>query len=356
MKKLEYFFKNLLLNILLIINRKRYSETTNFRINSKILFIRLNRIGDALVTTPLLHEIKRNLKVIVYVLADKKNYAAFTNNRDIDKLIIFEKGIRGIFQIIKLIKDEKIETIVDTHDDISTTVSFITALSTAKNKYALEKSNKNIYTKTIPQLDRKQNHVINRVLELSKLFNIDPDKSKIKVHYNPSLESINKVNDFLLSKNLQNKFLVGINISAGSSARFWGIGNYKQLLDFFSNYEVNTLLLSSPADKELAKSITTENYFYSDRFDEFAAIISKLNFLFTPDTAAVHLASAFDIPTFGIYVKYKTCDMIWSPYNTKFNCIITEEPNLDNVTTESVFIKLKPFFESLLIKDVQNKI
>ncbi|MCL5028965.1 MAG: glycosyltransferase family 9 protein [Bacteroidetes bacterium] len=358
MKKLEYFFKNLLLNLLLLFQDKKSIGETILGNNSKILFIRLNRIGDALITTPLLHEVKLKLKPKIYVLADRKNYVAFNNNPDIDKLIIYEKGLKGIFKVLDFIKKEKIETIVDTHDDISATVSFLIALSAARNKYGLEKKNKSIYTKTIPQLDRHQNHVITRILELSKLFNFELDRSKSKVQYFPSNESMKKAESFLSNKKLQNNFLAGINISAGSYARFWGIDNFKNLLNYFSKYDLNILLLSSPSDKELCKQISGDhfNYFYSSEFDEFAAMISKLNFLFSPDTAAVHLASAFGIPTFGIYVKYNTQDMIWSPYNTNFDCVITEEPNLNNVTGEQVLTKLKPFLEKLLIKDVQNKI
>ena len=247
MKKVEYFFKNILLNLLLFFKQLKSAEVKSIGDNSKILFIRLNRIGDALVTTPLLHEIKSKLKSEIYVLADRKNYVAFNNNPDIDKLIIFEKGLKGVFNVLNFIKNEKIETIVDTHDDISTTVSFIIALAAAKNKYGLEKANKNIYTKTIPQLERQNNHVIYRVLELSRLFNIEPEKSKSQVHYNPVKESIKKVDSYLTDNNLQNKFLVGVNISAGSAARFWGIDKFKALLKYFSSYDLNIILLTAAA-------------------------------------------------------------------------------------------------------------
>ncbi len=358
MKKFEYYLKNLLLNLLLLFNKRKNNDSNNVSDYSKILFIRLNRIGDALITTPLLHEAKSKLNSKIFVLADRKNYMAFNNNPDIDKLIIFEKGIKGFLSVIRLIRKEKIETIVDTHDDISTTVSFLLALANSKNKFGLEKANKKIYTKTIPQLNRQNNHIINRVLELTKLFNLETDHANAKVQYFPSKKSLTKTKIFLEDNYFQSKFLVGINISAGSKARFWGVDNYKMLLKYFSQFEVNIILLSSPTDLELVKEISEGNYqyYFSSEFDEFTAMISKLNFLFTPDTAAVHIASAFGVPTFGVYVKYNTNDMIWSPYNTKFDCVMTEEPNLNNVTFDLVLIKLKIFFEGLLVKDVQNKI
>jgi len=83
----------------------------------------------------------------------------------------------------------------------------------------------------------------------------------------------------------------------------------------------------------------------SKEFDTFAAGISKLNFLFTPDTSVVHIASIYKIPVFGLYVKYNTQDMIWSPYNTEFDCIVTEEPTLKNISFEEVINKFIPFLE-----------
>ncbi len=354
MKAIENYLKNLLLRLLLFFNQAKGNHLKNTgNDQEKILFIRLNRIGDALVVTPLLHEVKKNIKAKIYLLADKKNYMAFNNNPDIDELLIFNKGIKGFFEVRKLVRNEGINTIVDLHDDVSTTVSFLVALTKAPNKFALEKENKNIYTKTVKKLDSSKFHVVDRILELAKLFNIKPDKTSANIHYNPQKESFQKVDEYFSKAFVQNKFLIGINISAGSKARFWGIENYKRIVDFLSNLDVHTILLCSPSDIEDAKQIAEDKckIFYSEKYDEFAAMISKLNFLITPDTAAVHLASAFEIPVFGIYVKYKTNDMIWSPYKSDFECIITDDPNLEHVKFKEVLQKLKPFIEKYILRN-----
>ena len=352
MKVIENYLKNLLLRLLLFFNPAKGKHFKNkVSDQEKILFIRLNRIGDALVVTPLLHEVRKNIKAKIYLLADKKNYMAFNNNPDIDELLIFNKGIKGFFEIRKLVRNEGINTFVDAHDDVSTTVSFLVALTKASNKFALEKDNKNIYTKTIKRLDSSKSHVVDRILELAKLFNINPDKSSANIHFTPNTESFQKVSEYLLKAFQQNKFLIGINISAGSKARFWGIENYKRIIAYLKKFEANLLLLCSPNDKEHAEQIAEDKckIFYSEKYDEFGAMISKLNFLITPDTAAVHLASVFKIPVFGIYVKYKTNDMIWSPYKSDFECIITDDPNLEHVDFKEVLQKLKPFIEKYIL-------
>ncbi len=350
MKRIEFFFKNILLKILLSLQHKQnYGRENKFDEKSKILFIRLNRIGDALVTTPLLHEIKMKIKAKIYVLADKKNKEAYLNNPDIDELIIFEKGLKGFFKVLNLIKREGIQTVVDLHDDVSTTVSFLIALCTAGNKFGLEKDNKIIFTKTVPRLNAAKYHVVERIFELTKLFGIKPEARDIHIIYQPDSLSYKKAEDFIRKNYTQKRFIAGVNISAGSPSRFWGIENFKKLLNYFSLSGADIVILSSPGDKETAMQITDSHFIYylSETFSEFAAMISELDFLFTPDTAAIHLASAFNIPSFGVYVKYKTNDMIWSPYNTKFDCVITEKENLSGVPFEEVIIKLKPFTENI---------
>lgn len=354
MKKIEFILKNIFLRILLFFKKNQNSkEGYIFNEKANILFIRLNRIGDALVATPLLHEIKSKLKSRLFVLADRKNKVAFENNPDIDELLIFNKGLKGYFEIFRFIKKEKIYTVVDLHDDVSTTVSFIIALCGAKNRFGLEKDNKLIFTKTVPRLDSSKFHVVERTMELARLFNLQPDGPGIKIHFYPDQNSFGKAEDFISQNYGQRKLFVGINISAGSPARFWGIENFKNLLEYFSSVDTNIVILSSPSDLKLAKQISNikYKYFLSDSFSDFGAMITNLDFLFTPDTAAIHLASAFNIPTFGVYVKYQTNDMIWSPYNTKFDCVITEEENLTGISFGQVMSKLKPFFERIFFEN-----
>ncbi|MCZ6702362.1 MAG: glycosyltransferase family 9 protein [Ignavibacteria bacterium] len=348
MKKIEQFFKWSLLNLLLFINPKiRSTGNENFSCESKILFIRLNRIGDALITTPLLDLVKKEFNCSIYILADRKNYFIFENNPSIDEVIIFDKSINGIFGINKIIKSRKIDTVVDLHDDVSTTVSFIIAIAKVRNKFGLKKSNSKIFTKTVERINSSKHHIIERTLRLSSLFNLPVNKNYVSIHYYPKMESIKYADSEIEKRIRKNKFLLGINLFTGSEARFWGVDNFKKLIEQVRKYEISYILFSTQDKLEIAKNITEEKFIYppSKEFDTFAAGISKLNFLFTPDTSVVHIASIYKIPVFGLYVKYNTQDIIWSPYNTEFDCIVTEEPTLKNVSFEEVINKFIPFLE-----------
>lgn len=348
MKKIEFFFKNILLKILLIFNPvKKESTLPVLDSRSGILFIRLNRIGDALVTTPLLHEVKKQLGCRIIVLANKNNHFIFRNNPSIDQVIIFEKGLSGITGINSIIKKNNIAAIVDLHDDVSTTVSYLVAFAKVKYKIGLRKSNHTLYTHTVERLDPVNNHVILRVLKLSELFNIPVNTKLVSVKYYPSEENEIQAAVQIHKMNPDNNFLLGINISAGSDARFWGVDKFKKLLECISDYQMRTIIFCNESDYHYACEITSEDYIYppTKDFGNFAAAIMMLDLLITPDTSVIHLASIKKIPVFGIYVKYKTDDMIWSPFNTDYEYVITEEPTLKNISFEEVKIKLIPFLE-----------
>lgn len=345
MKKIELFLKNLLLKLYLVFKQKLdVNSSITFNHNSKILFIRLNRIGDALVSTPLIHFVKEKIDCKIYVLADMKNFFVLKNNPDIEQVLVFNKGNKGFRDFFSFLKKERIDTIIDLHDDVSTTVSFLIALSRVKNKFGLEKENKKIYNRTIQRPDPAKVHIVNRVLELSRLFGLDPTNADICIRYFPIPESIDKAGKFIDENFTKGSSILGINISAGSDARFWGIERYKRLINSLFSYKIEILILAAPKDEDKVNLIGYPKYFLSDSFDEFAAIISKLSIMFSPDSAAIHLASAFNVPVFGLYV-HDTVDKIWSPIKVDFNYIETKDHNLNNLEFEKVLQKFIPFLE-----------
>lgn len=349
MKEIEIALKNFLLRILLLFKSPQKSNSKNpLSKNSKILFIRLNKIGDALVTTPLLKLIKEQTGCHISILADKKNHFIFNDSIIFDEVLIYKKGIGGFRETVSKINSQKFDAVVDLHDDISTTVSFLLAFIKSPIKIGLKKGNENIYTHLVEKLDASKTHIILRVMEFAKVFNLNYNVENINIHYPLSNNSLENINKFLMN-NFPGKFLVGINISAGSEARFWGVERFKNVIKVLQKYNLQIVILSTEAEKKYAEEISENKYpiFTTPDFNIFAAMISKLNFLFTPDTSIVHLASAYEIPMFGIYVKYNTTNMIWSPFKSKFDCVITEEPNFNNLEFEQAEEKFKTFFEKI---------
>lgn len=350
MKKIEIIFRKFLLWFLLLFRKNEEQKALPvIDRNSKLLFIRLNRIGDALVTTPLLYQIKKAAGCTIHVLASRQNYFIFDNNDLADEIIIFNKNIKDIGGLVKRINETNYDIIFDLHDDVSSTVSHMLALIQSKHKVGLKKANKKLFSYVVPKLSPSKYHVIDRVMEFSKHMKLNVNADSANVIYSPKQDSIKTAEFFVTKHFTENKFTIGINISAGSDARFWGVANYRELLFLLSNYDLHAVIMCAEKDLKYALEIAEQKYpiFYNPSFDAFSAMIGKLNFLFTPDTSIVHIASAYQVPVFGLYVKYKTNDVIWSPYKSKFECVITTESTLENVNFAEVKEKFVPFFEKI---------
>lgn len=350
MKELEIFLRKLLLKLYLFFCEEA-EKKDRFQVehNSKILFVRLNRIGDALVTTPLIKLIKENTGCEISVLADSKNHFIFRNLPFVDNVYTFPKKFGEIKKLKEKINSRNYDAVFDLHDDVSTTVTLFIGGLKNNNKIAFNKSNKKIFNYLVPYLNPENNHVIDRYLSFADFLKIKYDKNSVKVCYPLADEIKLCIDKYMKNEFPEDKLLIGINISAGSKARFWGIDRYKKLISYFRNYDVDILIISSVEDESLAKHLlyTDVKLFVNPDFNHFAACVSKLDFLFTPDTSIIHLASAYNVPVFGIYVKYNTRNMIWSPYNTEFEAVITEEPTFENLGYKNVQNKLKPFFEKI---------
>jgi len=139
MKRIEWYLKNFLLKLLVLFNPvEKQLQNPVFTSNSNLLY-QVKSDWDALVTTPLLFEIKKAIGCHIFVLADKKNHFVFRNNPSIDEVIIYSKGLKGFFSINQIIKDRAIDAVVDLHDDVSTTVSYLIALAKTKYKTRIKK-------------------------------------------------------------------------------------------------------------------------------------------------------------------------------------------------------------------------
>lgn len=342
MPKQEKISKSLSLKFASLIKKAEKAEGAIKGIK-KIIIVRLNNIGDALITTSLIGELKKSEDVTIDVICSERNKMVFENRELCDKVYIYDKKINTFLKIIKEINSEKYDCIIDSHDDVSSTASMFIAFSNCKYKAALEKSNTKLFTHTVKRLDATLKHPVERVLEIAKIFGINPDFEKINILFNLSKDNIANAKDFLHDNFNNDKLTIGINLFAGSNARFWGIENYKMLINYLKEKNYNIYLIAPESKLDETKKISGIVPVFSGNLNSVAAIISLSGLLITPDTSLVHIASAFKTPVFGLFVHYNTNEVIWSPYKSKFDCVITKEPTLKNVRIENVIQKLSEF-------------
>jgi ADP-heptose:LPS heptosyltransferase len=344
-KRVELWFRRLLIRLLgRIFQRNKPLQNNNDFNACKFLFIRQDRIGDVLISTPLFEVLKKHYPgAILDVLLSENNYFVLENDPLIHKRWMYKKNIGSIFSLVRALRNECYDFVIDLMDNPSTTSTVLCLLINAKWNIGIEKDNQFVYDIVVPMLSRQETHIINRISQLLVPFQIDPSAEIFAVRYFTSFESEKFVNSFLRQNKLFSHPIIGVNISAGNKARFWGVENFMELLDHLRNMypEYKSLLLYQPSDKRQAEMIVEFNQSVvlspiTSSFDQFAAFVKRLSFLITPDTAAVHLASAFKVGTVVLYVQSNKALRIWEPYGTDCECIVTDVDDISMIPVAQV--------------------
>ncbi|MBN2097713.1 MAG: hypothetical protein JW714_04455, partial [Candidatus Omnitrophica bacterium] len=82
----------------------------------KILVIGLSNIGDAVLTTPVIEELRRHFpQSQLAVLAGPRAFSVFRNDQRIDKKIIYDKAIswNNKLALVNRLKAERYDLVVD---------------------------------------------------------------------------------------------------------------------------------------------------------------------------------------------------------------------------------------------------
>ena len=344
-KNIEIGFRRSLIRLLRWFagSRKPIITVTDFA-KCKFLFVRQDRIGDVLISTPLWWSLKDSYKsAAVDVLLSTNNQFVLDNDPQIRKRWIYDKGIVSTWKLIHGIRREHYDFVIDLMDNPSATSTLICLFSGARWTVGLDKDNSYVYDVVVPLMSRRDSHIVDRIARLLVPFGIDPSLGDLRIHYTVSEQARRFAREKFVEQSLLPGKPIGINISAGHDVRFWGVENFRTLILELNKKLRNAsfVVLSKPSQSHFAEDIVRgfENAVSPPAtrvFDEFAALIENVRLLVTPDTSAVHLAAAFGIPSVVMYVQSDKNLRIWEPYKTRSEVLVADVDDLRVIKPDQV--------------------
>ncbi|HEY6171254.1 MAG TPA: glycosyltransferase family 9 protein, partial [Candidatus Kapabacteria bacterium] len=174
----------------------------------KILFLRQDRLGDAIISTPLLVAIKEKYPdaEIMMLLGE--------NNKGISPLLpikcetfIYKKELLADLSLLRALRKKKIDVLIDLQDNASATSSILIAAIGARYSVGIEKENASSYNVLVTRLDQSKYHIARRIAELLTPFGINPNALSLR----PILKDI-------AFKEVEDR--VGMVFSAGAADRY----------------------------------------------------------------------------------------------------------------------------------------
>ncbi len=285
----------------------------------KVLVIQQKMIGDVLTSTVLCEALKKH-DYEVHYLINSHTLPVVLNNPFIDKTVLFtpeiEKRKRLFFKLIKTIRNERYDVIVDAYSKIGSAI--ITGFSKAKIRISYHKSYTSfLYSHTLKPKKHTETDeglaIYNRVLLLKPIVttkNTKPPKPQL---FLTSEEKQNAKNLLLTSGINFNRPIFMISILGSSIIKTYPLEYMARLLDFVVELKPEAQLLFNyiPNQIEMVKEVlrlcapNTQRAVYSNLYGkslrEFISLTSYCDALIGNEGGAVNMAKALDVPTFSIF-------------------------------------------------------
>lgn len=322
---------------------------------NKILIIRPCKIGDIVISSFVFSAIKKyNPNIILELITLNKNREVLEFNPNLNKIYFISQNIFSLFRLLPL-RRTNYDLIIDFNDNPSRTSASLLKFLRSKIKLGFDfHRQKKFLTIAIPQQPKDKTHLIERYAYLLRESGLAIDDKDVKpeIYLNSELDELLKNQFSDIKKNYK---LVGINISAGAPIRKLSSERWIEVLNGLKNvYEkIKIVLLYEPNDFESAEKIKTQvsNEIIIDcgknTFQKFACTIKHLDLLVTPDTSAVHIASALNVPVIALYPNVRWNFISFAPYKTKSISILSSEENINLIQTEDIINAYKNFIKEL---------
>lgn len=326
----------LLLGVLDKILFRKKSPQPNWK---RILVIKLIAIGDLVVALPTIKTLRKSFPdVYLSMLVTPRVKEVVEGLPYLDKIIYYDilgkdKGIRGLFKIISLLKKEQFDLVIEL-DHYYRITSIITFFAGIKNRVGFDlpkQGRRGLVTIKIPYL--VDVHEVEAFLETAKGIGADiSDKELVKIW--TSAEDKEHIDKFLKEAGVtEEDFLVGIHPGTGPSAtsRRWAPEKFGKLADWLIK-EKNAKVIFTGANSELElinesiKVMTSKPIIAAGKINlkQFAELCHRCLLFIGVDTGPLHIAAAMKTKVIGLYGP--NTPLKWGPYGKGH---ITIYKNLD---------------------------
>lgn len=332
-QNIKRWFKRSLIRIIswFIHSREQYSCFEGSP--ESIAILAQERLGDAILLTPLLRNLKKYLPDIrIHIIAlSPVSYNFFKNDPNID-VVFFVKS--GYWNYLRKILKLRYDILFNTKDHPSFTFIYQTLLIRAKHKVGINHSYHRKLFNYYIDIDFHE-HIVNKNCAFLHYLNISYNEDDCRP-YLPQEKISAEVESFL--KSISDKQLIGINLSAGEKVREWPLAKWEE---FISKTDKTIVIFAMP-DRFKDKAFLEKNFdntLESPRTGslyEAAQIVRYLELLITPDTSLIHVASCFSTPLIGLYRNDPLHHTRFSPYLSKHVQVIAFSGEIGSITADEV--------------------
>jgi ADP-heptose:LPS heptosyltransferase len=322
-----------------ILRRFTRKKSIDFDIRKakNILFLRYDRIGDMVITTPVFRELKLAYPEInITVLASKANHCVLLNNPYVDRVITNHKNnlLKDLPTLLALRK-EKFDVCVEfDHSVIPHAILRLKIIKPRKIISVIKEGRYGVKGDELKLYDYftekpKDTHFRDIWLNTLRPFGVVPKSNEYDLYITDKQEEF--ANIFL--KQYYPKCLIGINLEGAVKGKRIQFVELEQICKglYQANNNIQIIILAAPNNLQ----ITTEKVakitldyvvtsYKTETILDVAAVIKHLDLVITPDTSIVHIASAFNIPIVTIHEDNRDSHQLFAPTSKYSRTVFSE--------------------------------
>jgi ADP-heptose:LPS heptosyltransferase len=335
----------------------------------RILIFRFDRIGDMLVTLPVLKALKQCAPhVIVSVLGSRANADLARACPAVDEVYVLEESWLRILGQVRMFRRQEPDVVLNFVFNKTTTPAILSNLISPNGLKVGQGPDKyGFYFNRLVKVPRFERHMTEQLaMFVEQSFGVQIAATALETELEIPVEQRREVGEWLQQSGLKRRsesdtmgtpYLV-FNISAFESNRTLSQEQASRIAFTLSrNPSIHTVIVFDPSDKALAQLVETRQEFRScSVFRTFgkrpliqlASLIAGAMVVITPDTSIIHFASAMKTPTFGIYGEaYKTVE--WAPYRVQHRIMKTEgDLPASSLSAEDIENQIALFLKTVL--------
>lgn len=302
----------------------------------QILLIELAGIGDLVLSSPLIRNLKdNNPGTAIYFLSFADTAGLLQKSPYLDRVFVLRKSLWGfmdnLFVLNKLRKlDIDLAINLKQHYTFSGAIKMYLLLRFIKTKQSLGRNTDGkgfFYNIKIDDKINTPRHEVEYKLDLLTILGYDIKNKKLEVWFDDS-DKI-ETDDFLESKGiLDSDLLIGINPGGFRPTRRWNWKNFSGIAEILTKkYKAKIIITGTKGEGWLAEKIgLSASCQIIDScgklsLTQLAALIKRCNLYISNDTGPMHIANALGTPLLAIIGPGR---VKLAPYQEK-NCIILKK-------------------------------
>ncbi|HQN18533.1 MAG TPA: glycosyltransferase family 9 protein [Syntrophobacteraceae bacterium] len=269
-----------------------------------ILFIRVDRVGDMVLSTPVFATAKKAFpEAHLVVLASPMNAPILKNNPHVDEVILYDcsSSLGGNLHLLRSLRKRHFDLTVDLHDDDDLKTAWLSWMICSTHRIGYAGHGREIFLhQSLPRGDGKS-HFVNRALELLKDVGIDPVQTAPAIYLDDQERSWSK--QWIADRELREAKLIGIHPGAYYPTQRWPTEYYAELIRLIHEcVGAEVILLGGPSDRDVIDEILSRVPFsivtaIDSNIRRFFSILPHCRILVCNNSGPLHCAAALGVPT-----------------------------------------------------------